>query len=62
MNEDAEMSSNARNAGSRLVQGEGVCSATVSPPRRLGWRHGGVKLSVDSDCARLRRPSRTSRR
>ena len=36
-NGDVEISSSARNAGSRLVRGEGVCSAHGSPYATLGY-------------------------
>ena len=59
---DAEMSSSACNAGSRLVRGEGVRSAHGIPPQRYGWKLSKEKLFLDSDCTGLRRLSGTSRR
>ena len=42
MKKDTEMSSNARNVGSKFLRGEGICSAHGSPPTlrwvTLGWR------------------------
>ena len=61
-NEDAERSSSVRNAGSRLVWGEGVHSAHGNPPRDGRWWPGEEKLSMDSDCTRLRRSSGMSKR
>ena len=55
MKRDAEISFNDRNAGSKLVRGEGVRSVHGSPLRRHGLRPGGEKLFVDSDYWGLRR-------
>ena len=54
------MSSNACNVGSRFLLGEGVCSPRKSPPCRRGWRLGGGKLSVDSNCLGLRQSVKVS--
>ena len=52
-NGDAEILSNARNVGSRLVRGEGVRSAHGNPLSRCGSQPGGEMLSVDLDCPGL---------
>ena len=53
-NGDDDMSSNARNTGSRFLQGEGDRIARGLLTRGLSLRGGREKLSMDSDRARLR--------